>query len=74
MLYQKREQVNELEKSTGYFNKKTLNSTKEKVTKLEELQSKVKKAFRVLDGKPTVNPTDEATEHALLKSFRAEMT
>jgi len=74
-IFQKREQINEMEKNPGggYFKTRNLNSTKTHVTKLEDLQGRAKKAFRVLDSKATCTLVEEVSEHVILKGFRNEM-
>eukprot|EP00026_Physarum_polycephalum_P002934 Phypoly_transcript_02943.p1 GENE.Phypoly_transcript_02943~~Phypoly_transcript_02943.p1 ORF type:complete len:806 (+),score=214.03 Phypoly_transcript_02943:160-2577(+) len=75
-LFEKREQVADTEKSGGggLLKKMGLSSLKSSITKLEDLQGRVKKGFRALDDKPACSPSDEASEHTILKAFRNELT
>lgn len=67
--------MNETENSGGnYFKKMGLGSLKASVTKLEDLQGRVKKAFRAVDTKQAFTPIDEQAEAAVLKAFRCELT
>jgi len=74
-LFQKREQVSDTEAGGGNILKKMgLSGVKSSITKLEDLQGRVKKAFRHIADRPECSPADEASEHALLKGFRNELS
>ena len=73
-LFQKREQVNDTERNAGVLKKMGLVGLKSSITKLEDLQGRVKKAFRALDDKTSCSSSDEASEHTILKAFRNELT
>lgn len=67
--------MNETENSGGnYFKKMGLGSLKSSVSKLEDLQARVKKAFRAVDSKQAFTHMDEQAEQAVLKAFRNELT